>query len=138
MALKNERILGPVDGAFYYVESQKTPMNIGAVCIFDGTMPFDELVKFVDSRIHRAPIYQQKIVQAPLNLGQPTWMYDPDFYVGNHIFRLRLESPGNDEQLRQLSGRLVSSPLNRDKPLWEMHVIEGLSDNRTAIFFKVH
>ncbi len=138
MAVKNERILGPVDGAFYYVESQKTPMNIGAVCIFDGILPFDELVKFVDSRIYRAPIYQQKIVQAPMSLGQPTWMFDPDFYVGNHIFRLRLESPGNEEQLRQLAGRLISSPLNRDKPLWEMHVIEGLSDNRTAILFKVH
>ncbi len=138
MAVKNERILGPVDGAFYYVESQKTPMNIGAVCIFDGILPFDELVKFVDSRIYRAPIYQQKIVQAPMSLGQPTWMFDPDFYVGNHIFRLRLESPGNEEQLRQLAGRLISSPLNRDKPLWEMHVIEGLSDNRAAILFKVH
>jgi len=138
MAVKNERILGPVDSAFYYVESQKTPMNIGSVCIFEGITPFDELVKLVDARIHRAPIYQQKIVQAPMSLGQPKWMFDPDFYVGNHIFRLRLESPGNDEQLRQLAGRLVSSPLNRDKPLWEMHVIEGLSDNRTAIFFKVH
>ncbi|MCL4254969.1 MAG: wax ester/triacylglycerol synthase family O-acyltransferase, partial [Anaerolineae bacterium] len=135
MAVKNERLLGPVDNAFFYVETQKNPMNIGAVTIFDGIMSFDELVKLVDSRIHRAPIYQQKIVQTPLNLGQPMWMYDPDFYVGNHIFRLRLESPGSDEQLRQLAGRLVSSPLNRDKPLWEMHVIEGLSDNRTAIFF---
>ncbi|PJF29326.1 MAG: hypothetical protein CUN52_08980, partial [Phototrophicales bacterium] len=138
MVVKNERLLGPVDSAFFYVETQKNPMNIGAVCIFDGVMHFDELVKLVDSRIHRAPIYQQKIVQTPLNLGQPMWMYDPDFYVGNHIFRLRLEPPGTEEQLRQLAGRLVSSPLNRDKPLWEMHVIEGLSDNRTAIFFKVH
>ncbi len=138
MSVKNERILGPVDSAFFYVETQKNPMNIGAVTIFEGIMPFDELVKLVDSRIHRAPIYQQKIIQTPLNLGQPMWVYDPDFYVGNHIFRLRLEAPGSDEQLRQLAGRLVSSPLNRDKPLWEMHVIEGLSDNRTAIFFKVH
>ncbi len=132
------KILGPVDSAFFYVEGPKTPMNIGAVTIFDGTFSFDDLVNLVDSRIHLAPIYQQRIIQASLNLGQPGWVYDPDFYIGNHMFKVSLDAPGTEEQLRELTGHLLSSVLDREKPLWEIYMIEGLADNRTALFFKVH
>lgn len=132
------RFLGPVDTAFLYVETPETPMNIGAVTIFDGPIPFDDFVKLVDSRIHQAPIYQQRIVQAPLSLGQPAWIFDPDFYVENHVFQAKVDSPGTDDQLRELVGGLISSPLERNKPLWEIYLIEGLSGNRTAVFFKVH
>ncbi len=133
-----KRILGPVDSAFYYVDTPETPMNIGALTIFEGQIDFDEFVKLVDARIHRAPAYSQRVVQPALNLGQPTWMFDPDFFIGNHIFRVRLDEPGNDEQLRNLAGHLVSGMLDRSKPLWEIHFIEGLQGNRTGVFFKVH
>lgn len=132
------RILGPVDSAFLYVDSPETPMNIGAVTIFEGRIDFDAFIKLVDGRIHQAKPYLQRIVQAPFNLGMPTWRYDPDFYIGNHVFRKQLNAPGTDEQLRQLTGHLVSGMLDRSKPLWEIHLIEGLSNNRTAIFFKIH
>lgn len=132
------RILGPVDSAFLYVDSPETPMNIGAVTIFEGRIDFDSFSKLVDGRIHQAKPYLQRIVQAPLNLGMPTWRYDPDFFIGNHVFRQQLSAPGTDEQLRQLAGHLVSGMLDRSRPLWEIHLIEGLSNNRTAIFFKIH
>jgi WS/DGAT/MGAT family acyltransferase len=132
------RILGPVDSAFLYVDSPETPMNIGAVTIFEGQIDFAAFTKLVDGRIHQAKPYLQRIVQAPFNLGMPTWRYDPDFFIGNHVFRQQLNAPGTDEQLRQLAGHLVSGMLDRSKPLWEIHLIEGLSNNRTAIFFKIH
>lgn len=132
------KFLGPVDTAFLYVETPETPMNIGAVTIFDGPIPFDDFLKLVDSRIHQAPIYQQRIVQAPLSLGQPAWTFDPDFYVENHVFRAKVDAPGTDDQLRELVGSLICGPLDRHKPLWELHLIEGLGGNRTAVFFKVH
>lgn len=130
-------ILGPVDSAFYYVERPETPMNIGALTIFDGLIDFDELVKHVEARLHEIPRYRDRVVQAPSNLGQPTWIPDPDFYIDNHIKRIRVESPATEIELRKLAGEVLSKTLDRDKPLWELYVIEGLHD-QTALFFKVH
>ena len=138
MEAKHTRILGPVDTAFLYVETPSCPMNIGSVSIFEGKVDFKDVLKTVDNRIHRAPIYQQKVIQAPLKMGQPTWVFDPNFHIENHIFKTIIEPPGTEEQLRMLVGHLLSSMLNRSKPLWEIHMIEGLEDDRTAFFFKVH
>ncbi|NWG16782.1 MAG: wax ester/triacylglycerol synthase family O-acyltransferase [Chloroflexi bacterium] len=132
------QILGPVDTAFLMVETPESPMNIGALTIFEGKIPFDAFLKLIDARIYQVPLYQQRIIQAPLSLGQPMWAFDPDFYVGNHVFRVQLEPPGTDEQLRELAGHLVSGMLDRNRPLWEIHMIEGLEGDRTGVFFKIH
>jgi diacylglycerol O-acyltransferase len=130
-------ILGPVDSAFYYVERPETPMNIGALTLFDGAIDFDALVKHVDSRLHRIPRYRDRVVQAPFNLGSPTWIPDPHFYIGNHVKRVSVQPPGTEAELRRLAGDLLSRTLPRDRPLWEVYLIEGLKD-QTALFFKVH
>ncbi len=132
------KILGPVDTAFYYVDRPETPMNIGAVNIFDGKIEFDAFLKMVESRIYRAPLYQQRVVQAPLTLGQPSWVLDPAFDIRNHVFCAELPAPGSEEQLRELSGQLVSGMLDRSKPLWEIYLINGLEGGRSAMLFKVH
>ncbi len=130
-------ILGSVDSAFYFVEKPETPMNIGALTIYEGIIPFDDLVNLIDSRLFRTPRYLQRIVQPPLNLGQPTWIPDPAFYIRNHIKQVDLPAPGTEAQLKALAGELLSRTLPRDRPLWEIHVINGLPGH-TAIFFKVH
>lgn len=130
--------LGPVDSAFYYLDNPLTPMNIGGIMIVEGQFDFDKLVELVDARLHMAPLYQQRVINTPMNMGEPTWVFDSDFFIRNHVFRLQLDPPGQEEQLRALCGRLVGSMLDRDKPLWELYVIEGLQGNRTAILFKVH
>lgn len=130
--------LGPVDTAFLHAERPEAPMNIGALAIFEGKIPFEVIYKLIDVRIHQTPVYQRKLLFAPLNLGQPRWAFDPDFYIGRHVFRIRLDPPGSDEQLRNLAGRLISKMLDRSRPLWEMYVIEGLSGDRTGVLFKIH
>lgn len=130
-------ILGPVDSAFYYVERPETPMNIGALAIFDGLIDFNQLVEHIDTRLHQIPRYRDRIVQAPLNLGQPTWIPDPSFYIGNHVKRAHIEPPGTERELSKLAGELLSQTLDRNHPLWEIYHLDGLSD-QTAIFFKVH
>lgn len=130
-------ILGPVDSAFYYVERPETPMNIGALTIFDGKVDFDELVKHIDSRLHQIPRYRDKVIQAPFNLGQPTWIPDPNFYIGNHVKRVCLDAPATEAELHTLAGKLLSCVLDRSRPLWKIYVIEGMPD-QTALFFKVH
>lgn len=132
------QMLGPVDTAFWQLDNDITPMNLGGILIVDGPIDFDQLVRLVDSRLHMAPLYQQRVMRTPLNLGEPTWAYDPDFYVENHMFRLRLDAPGTEDQLRELCGQLISSTLDRSKPLWELYMIEGLENDYTAIMFKVH
>jgi diacylglycerol O-acyltransferase / wax synthase len=135
---KHSDIFGPVDTAFYYVDGPATPMNIGALTIFEGKILFDDFVHLVEIRIQQAPLYMQRVIQAPLHLGPPTWVLDPDFFVENHVFQTTLDAPGTDEQLRKLAGHLMSGMLDRSKPLWEAHLIEGLEGNRSAVFFKVH
>jgi diacylglycerol O-acyltransferase / wax synthase len=130
-------ILGPVDNAFYYVERPENPMNIGALTIFDGHIDYDDLVRVIESRLPKAPRYHQRVTQAAFNLGEPTWITDPNFYIGNHVKMLRLEPPGTEIQLRKMAGRLLSMTLDRDKPLWEVYLISGLP-NQTAFFLKVH
>ena len=124
--------------AFFYVDTPETPMNIGAVAIFDGKIDYDQLKQLVAARIHAAPLYQQRIVQAPLRFGPPVWAFDTDFSVENHVFKMTLDPPGTMGQLRLLAGQLTSGMLDRSKPLWEMYLIDGLEDDRCAIFFKVH
>lgn len=135
---KHSNFLGPVDTAFLHVETPTTPMNIGAVTIFEGQIDFDEFVALLESRLEHAPLYKKRLVQAPLNIGELQWAYDPDFDINNHVFRMQIDEPGTTEQLRQLAGQLISSTLDREKPLWEVVFIEGLSENRTSLFFKVH
>ncbi len=134
---KYSAILGPVDSAFYYVERPETPMNIGALTVFEGTIDYGDLLDHIDTRIHLIPRYRDRIVQAPFNLGQPTWIPDPDFYIGNHVKQARVESPGTEKELRKLAGELLSGVLDRNRPLWEIYLIDGLPD-QTALFFKVH
>ncbi len=130
-------ILGPVDSAFYYVERPETPMNIGALTLFDGIIDFDKLVEHIDTRLHQIPRYRDRIIQAPINLGQPTWIPDPEFYIGNHVKRVCLEPPASTSDLRKTVAELLSQRLNRSRPLWEIHVIYGMP-NQTVLFFKVH
>ena len=130
-------ILGPVDSAFYYVERPETPMNIGALAIFDGIIDFEKLLNHIDVRLHQIPRYRDRIVQAPLNLGQPTWIPDPNFYIGNHVKQGHIEPPGTERELRKVAGELLSRTLDRNQPLWEICILYGLP-NQTALFFKVH
>jgi diacylglycerol O-acyltransferase len=135
---KQVQLLGPVDTAFFHVDSPQTPMNLGALTIFEGKIDFTEFKLLIDSRIHRAPLYQKRVVQPPLNVGQPAWMPDPNFCIDRHLFRVKLNAPGSEEQLRVTAGRLVSGMLDRDKPLWEIYFMEGLEGDRTALLFKIH
>lgn len=131
-------VLGPVDTAFFYAETPTNPMNLGALTILDGRMDFDKFVRFIDARVAQVPAYLQRLVQAPFRLGPPTWVFDTKFYIGNHVFRHTLPEGGTERDLQELVGHIISRALSKDKPLWEIHMVAGLSDNRTAVLFKVH
>jgi diacylglycerol O-acyltransferase len=132
------RRLSGIDAAFLYLERKEIPLNIACVAIFDGPIPFREFVANIDSKLDQIPRYRQVPVPPPFDLGYPTWEFDPNFDIKRHIFRARLDSPGGEAELEALAGRLLSQVLDRGKPLWEVHIVEGLQDGRGALIARIH
>jgi diacylglycerol O-acyltransferase len=132
------RRLSGIDAAFLYLERKEIPLNIAAVGVFDGAIPFREFVANIDSRLDLVPRYRQIAVPPPFNLGYPTWEFDPDFDIRRHIFHVALPAPGGDAELEELASRLLSQVLDRGKPLWEIHVVDGLRDGRGALIVRIH
>jgi diacylglycerol O-acyltransferase / wax synthase len=130
--------LSPVDAAFLYLERPELPLNIASVSIFDGPIPFDKFVASIESKLALVPRYRQRVAMPPFNLGLPTWEEDRDFDIRQHIFRVRLERPGGDAELEALAGRILSQLMDRSKPLWDIHVIDGLKDGRGALIWRLH
>jgi WS/DGAT/MGAT family acyltransferase len=129
---------GALDAAFLNFECKEMPLHIGGVCVFDGAIPFDHFVATIESKLDLIPRYREKVMFPFLNIGYPTWHYDPDFDIRRHIFHVQLEAPGDTAQLRELAGRIFTPLLDRSKPLWEMHVVDGLAGGRSALICKVH
>lgn len=131
--------LSAVDASFLVQERQGSHMHIGGVTIFEGPMPEIDVVKaHIESRLHLVPRYRQRLVWAPFEAGRPFWADDPEFNLSYHVRHAALPEPGNDEQLEQMSARIFSQRLDRQKPLWEMYIVDGLAGDRFAVIFKTH
>ena len=114
-------------------------MHIGSVAIFEAPAPeYEALSRMIWAHLPSVPRYRQTVHFVPFALGRPVWVDDPHFNLPYHLRRTALASPGGDEELRNLVGRVMSQQLDRGKPLWEMWIVEGLSDGRWAIITKVH
>jgi diacylglycerol O-acyltransferase len=107
--------------------------------VFEGEAPtYDELVEQIGSRLHLVPRYRQRLAFVPFNQGRPVWVDDPHFNIGFHVRHTALPRPGGEDKLRRLAGRVFSQSLDRSRPLWELWLVEGLSDDRFAILSKTH
>ncbi|HMC60360.1 MAG TPA: wax ester/triacylglycerol synthase family O-acyltransferase, partial [Candidatus Solibacter sp.] len=133
----NRRLSG-VDSAFLYLERKEIPLHIAAVCIFESALPFAEFVRSIDSKLHLVPRYRQLAVDSPFHLGYPTWEDDPKFDIRRHIFKARVEAPGGQAEMEALASRVLSQVMDRGKPLWDIHVVEGLRDGQGAIIVRIH
>ena len=133
--------LSAVDASFLYLEQPRTPMHVGAVGIFRapaGGFDYERLVETVERRLVAVPRYRQKVRHVPGELARPVWVDDADFDVAFHVRRSALPRPGTCAQLTELVARLMSRPLDPDRPLWEVYLVEGLADGRFAIITKTH
>lgn len=134
-----------LDTSFLALESAETHMHVGTVATFaggdlvgdDGGLDFDTVRARIESRLHLVPRYRQRLAWIPLE-QYPVWVDDTHFNVDFHVRHTALPRPGSDEQLRALAGRLMSQRLDREKPLWELWFVEGLTDDRFAIIAKIH
>jgi WS/DGAT/MGAT family acyltransferase len=133
--------LKPLDAIFVDAEDEdkNTSMAIASIAVFQGPAPaHEEVMAHIASRLPLVPRYRQKLRTVPFRLGRPVWVDDPDFDLSYHIRRTALPRPGKRRQLADLMARVMSQRLDRDHPLWEYWVVEGLSRNRWALISKVH
>ena len=131
--------LSPVDASFLHQEHQASHMHVGALAIFEGPPPsHEEFVGHLESRLHLVPRYRQKLAIPPFEMGRPFWVDDPSFNIDYHLRHTALPSPGSEEQLRQLAGRIFAQRLDRSKPLWETWLVQGLEGERFALISKTH
>ncbi len=131
--------LGGLDATFLYLEDRSAHMHVGSVLVFEGPVPpFADLLGLIGSRLHRVPRYRQRVVFPPLAAGRPVWVDDADFDLEYHVRHTALPAPGGEEQLKKLAGRLLAQRLDRDKPLWELWLVEGLEESRFAVVAKTH
>jgi diacylglycerol O-acyltransferase / wax synthase len=131
--------LSPVDASFLHQERQASHMHVGGVAIFEGPPPSrDDFIAHLESRLHLVPRYRQRLSVPPFEMGRPFWVDDPSFNMDYHVRHTALPSPGSEEQLRQLVGRIFSQRLDRSKPLWETWLVQGLEDGRFALISKTH
>jgi diacylglycerol O-acyltransferase / wax synthase len=134
-----DRLTG-LDSSFLHLEHDAaTHMHVASCMVFDGPPPtHDELVAHVEARLHLVPRYRQRLAFVPFGQGRPVWVDDPHFNTRYHVQHHALPPPGSDEQLKHLAGRAFSQQLDRNKPLWELWLVEGLEGGRFAILGKTH
>ena len=131
--------MSPQDASFLHMEDDVSHMHIASVGIFEGPEPpFADIVAMIDSKLGLVPRYRRVVRTVPLELGRPVWVDDPHFNIEYHLRHTALPSPGGEAELRKLVGRVMSQPLDRAKPLWEIWVVEGLEDGHWAVMAKTH
>jgi diacylglycerol O-acyltransferase len=137
------RPMSPTSSLFLLGESREQPMHVGSLQLFvppDGADALDVRAMFDDALAEDtvAPLFQKRPRRSITSLGQWGWETDRMFDLEHHVRRNALPRPGRILELLALCSRLHSTLLDRKRPLWEMHLIEGLEDGRYGIYFKVH
>jgi len=136
--MKAERLTG-LDASFLHMERAGAHMHVASTIVFEGPAPsHEEFRDHIASRLHLVPRFRQKLRFVPFDQGRPVWVDDPHLNLDYHVRQSALPAPGSDEQLRNLAARVFSQQLDRSKPLWELWLVEGLSDGRFAIVGKSH
>ncbi|HVA42840.1 MAG TPA: wax ester/triacylglycerol synthase family O-acyltransferase, partial [Acidimicrobiales bacterium] len=131
-----------LDATFLYMETAKQFGHVSGLSILSKPRPdYDPLAAWrsqVESRLHLLEPLRRKLVSVPLGLDHPMWIEDAEFDLDYHVRHTGVPPPGNDEQLSEVVARIIGRPLDRNRPLWESYVIEGLEGDRFAILTKVH
>jgi hypothetical protein len=133
--------LSALDASFLYLEQPTTAMHVGSVMVLrSGPVPFsyERLAHHVAARIAFVPRYRQRVRAVPGRLANPVWVDDENFDITYHVRRSALPRPGTAAQLQELVARLQARHLDRNRPLWELILVEGLAEGRFAVLTKVH
>jgi WS/DGAT/MGAT family acyltransferase len=138
------RQLTSLDAQFLALETPRQSGHIASVAILDtsttasGTLSLADIQSLITERLPLLPPLRWRLQEVPLGLDYPYWVDDIDFDLDFHVRELALPAPGSDEQLAEQVARIVSRPLDRAKPLWELYLISGLHSGHLAVLTKIH
>lgn len=136
--------LSALDAQFLALETDTVFGHVASLAILDpsirpdGRLGLDDLTAVIGQRLHRLAPLTKRLARVPLALDRPYWVQDPHFDLGYHVRELALPAPGSHEQLAEQVARLHARRLDRARPLWELYLIQGLTDGHVAIYTKLH
>jgi diacylglycerol O-acyltransferase len=133
--------LSAQDAGFLYAEVPTAPMHVSFLSVFDRPAdgaPFDMVRRQVQARLPLLPLLRRRVVPVPFALHHPVLVDDPFFDLDTHVRCRAVRAPGGRAELTAVAAELVSRPLDRARPLWELHVLEGLEGGRFALLTKLH
>lgn len=125
------------DTVFLNLEREGMPLNVASVCVFEGEISLPAFTRFVESKLPVLPRYLKRVVAAPFNIGLPSWEYDPNFDLRNHLREVRLKR-GSEAELKALAGKILSKVMDRQRPLWDLTLVHGVNGNRTGLIARLH
>jgi WS/DGAT/MGAT family acyltransferase len=132
------RQLTSLDAQFLALENQRQTGHVGGLAIYDGELTCKSVRELVRERLPLLPPFRYRLAEVPLGLDYPYWVDDPDFDLDYHVREIALPRPGTDHQLAAQVARIHSRPLDRDRPLWELYVIDGYHTGQVALLSKIH
>ncbi len=139
-----ERMEG-VDAGYLYMETPSMHMHTVKVAILeragdgaDQDWDIDTFGEEVLARLDRLPPFGRRVLNVPFRLNHPVWVADRPIDMSRHVVHQALPQPGGMKELEDLVGRIISVPLDRNIPLWELHLVEGLQGGRVAVVAKLH
>jgi diacylglycerol O-acyltransferase / wax synthase len=141
---ENVELLRPQDAFFLYTETPCVQQHVGGLAILDssgrpqGPLRQEELVELLSGRLCGLPRLRQRLATARLGLARAAWVDDEAFDLAWHVRRLKLSAPGGWAQLCETVEALMAAPLDRSRPLWELHLIDGLEGGSQAVVLKLH
>ena len=132
--------LSAADRATLAAEQRGVNMTIGALLLIERGpgVTYQAICDRIAERVHLLPRYRQRLHDSTIGIAGPVWVDDRDFHVEWHVRLALLPAPGGDAELAAYVGREFSRRLERGRPMWELHLVEGLSGDRLAVVVKMH
>lgn len=130
----------PTDALFWFTESALPSFRpiIAGLYLLDRTPEVDRLARGARAAVAAVPRLHQRVREGPLGMGLPEWVDDPHMDLDYHLRHVTLPAPGTREHLLELVAKLIATPLDRERPLWENTWIDGLDGGRAAYLIKLH
>ena len=138
------RQLTALDAQFLALESHNHTGHVSSMMVLDpterpgGRLELEHVQALVAERLPLLPPFRWRLRTVPLNLDCPYWIDDPEFDLDYHVRELALSQPATDAKLGEQVARIVARPLDRSRPLWELYLIHGLPQGKSALLTKIH
>ncbi len=126
-----------MDAFFLYLEQPGAPLNVASIAEFEGVIPLDLCRKYVESKLPLIPRFLMRVAMPTFFIGSPTWQYDQNFDISNHVREIRLQH-GTESEWKSVVSEILSKHLDRNHPLWEMTLVHGLKSQHTGVVVKIH